>query len=185
MKGEVEAEFLPVRKEILDDLTGKFVSLLETKALHDFFPPPWLEDARLFDLKDPTIWLLNASDEHQASLDGMVAEALSNSLLRENFASMITESILAIYEGSPDDVLLSHSEARPCIEKFPWLLQKCWKGAWSGPILPKTREKLLMVRERAIATEQSLIENRKLKPAILTLLEELEMPAEHEDHASI
>ena len=181
VKAEVEAEFLPVRDEILNELTAKFVSLLETKSLSDFFPPSWLEVSQIFDLKDPTIWLLNASNEHQLSLDAMVARASSNLVLRENLASLITDAILAIYEGSPDDVLLSHSEARPCIEKCPWLLRKCWKGAWSGPLPPKTKGNLLNLRKRAIDTEEGLVGRQDVSSTILDVLTELEVPEDSTD----
>lgn len=175
-KEALEKEFLPVRNEILDDLTNEFTSLLETKQLKDFFPLPWMEAIKLFDLINPTKWLLNARDEDQPSLDALVIKSSDNAVLRENFALLITEAILAIYEDNPDDVLLSHSNARPCIEKHPWMLQKCWKGAWSGPLQEKSSANLLNLRAKAIEVERSLVERSNTNSTILDVLIGLDIP---------
>jgi len=175
-KEALKEEFLPIREEILHELTDEFANFLRSNRLTDQSLPQWLNGSRLFDLADPTRWLLNAKEEEHPSLDALVREASGNDLLRENFAILIMEAILAIYESNPDDVLLSHSNARPCIEKHPWLLPKCWSGAWSGPLAKKTSEKLLELRTNAIDVEKSLIERRNLDPKILDLLNGLPVP---------
>lgn len=77
---------------------------------------------------------------------------------------------MAIYEYNPIDVDLSHSNARPSIEKYPWLLLKCWKGAFSGALPEKTSQKLYSLLEKAINREERLIQDHKLEPKILNTL---------------
>lgn len=175
-KRELEAEFTPVRTEILDDLTKDFMLLLENKNLTEETLPSWIEQSKIFDLIDPTIWLMNATDESQPALDSLVAKASSNSILRSNFATLITDAILAIYEDSPNDIVLAHSKARPCLKTFPWLLPKCWEGAWSGPLPLETENALITLRDKAIAKERDLIDRREEPSSILDMLMQLNPP---------
>ena len=190
-KEVLKKEFLPVREEILNELTGEFADVLRHKRLSEESLPLWLEGSKLFDLGDATRWLVNAKDDKQPSLDALVKEAPGNAMLRENFAILIEKGILVIYENDPDDVLLSHSNARPCIEKHSWLLQKCWRGAWSGYLPEKTSDKLIELRAKAIAVERSLNERQQVDSTILDVLNELSIPNDPvvdpkpEDHRNI
>lgn len=175
-KEALKEEFLPIREEILSELTDEFANFLRSNRLTDQSLPQWLNVSRLFDLADPTRWLLNANEEEQSSLDALVREASGNDLLRENFAILISEAILAIYEYNPDDALLSHSNARPSLETHPWLLPKCWVGAWSGHLSEKLSDKLLELRAKAIEVETDLIKRRNLDSKILDLLSGLPVP---------
>lgn len=172
-KDALKNEFLPIRQEILDEFTKDFIDLLETKQLTDDNLPQWMSGLRLFDLCDPTKWLLNATEDQQLSLDTMARNASQNSILRENIAGLITNSILAIYSDNPDDALLSHSNARPSIEKYPWLLEKCWKAACSGPLPKKTANRMIELHSKAIAVETSLIDRRGLEPKIFEVFQGL------------
>ena len=175
-KEALKDEFLPVREEILNELTDEFADLLRHERLTEESLPDWLEGSKLFDLGDAARWLVNAKDDKQTSLDALVKEAPGNAMLRDNFAILIAEAILVIYENDPDDVLLSHSNARPRIEKQSWLLQKCWKGAWSGPLPEKTCAKLTELKAKAIAVERSLNERQEVESTILDVLNGLSIP---------
>lgn len=169
----LEDEFLPIRAEILDELTEEFLHLLETNRLTDEILPTWMKGLRLFDLNDPTKWLLNATEE-QPSLDSRVQEASNNLILRENFALLINKAILEIYSDNPDEITLAHSNVRPSIKKYPWLLQKCWRAAFSGSLSNKTTDRMLELRDKAISVESSLIEHRDPDPIILEVLRNLD-----------
>lgn len=179
-KEALKDEFLPVRQEILNELTGEFADLLRHRRLTEESLPSWLEGSRLFDLGDATRWLVNAKDDKQPSLDALVREASSNAMLRENFSILIVEAILEIYENNPDDVLLFRSNARPRIEKQSWLLQKCWKGAWSGSLPEKISDELIKLRSKAIAVEESLNERQSVDSTVLDVLKELSIPDDPE-----
>lgn len=180
-KQALEEEFLPIREEILSELTSEFFESLESTQLTDHTLPHWSKGLRLFDLNDPTRWLLDAKDDEQPSLDALVDKASYNTILRENFTILVTEAILAIYENKPNDVQLSHSSARPNIEKHPWLLQKCWKGALNGSLPEKTSSKLLELRIKAIEVETELVERRNVDTSILDVLNGLVYPENTHD----
>ncbi len=175
-KAALKEEFLPVREEILNELTAEFANILRSNRLTDETLPQWLSKSRLYDLADPTRWLLNAKEDSQPSLDALGKDASGNALLRENFAILISKAILGVYDGYPDDILLYDSHARSHIEKHPWLLSKCWKAAWSGELPEKVATNLNDLRNKAINTEKRLVENRQSDSKILNLLVALESP---------
>lgn len=175
-KGAIKEEFLPVREEILNELTDEFANILRSNRLTDETLPQWLHGSRLFDLADPRRWLLNARDDEQSTLDALVKEASDNAILRENFAIVISKAILGDYNDYPDDLLLHDSKSRSNISQHPWLLPKCWKAAWSGVLPEKVAANLNNLRDKAINTEKRLVENRQSDSKILDILVALESP---------
>lgn len=178
LKDALESEFLPVRDKICSEFTNAFVDLMEKEDLREFFPPPWLNQNKLFSLIDPTIWLLGSEDVAKSTMDYLIGRSARNANLHQNFITLISEALLAIYDSSPDDALLATSAARPSIEKYPWYLEKCWEGAWKIQTSEKPRCKIIELRDKAISIERGLAEGRNAKSTILGILEKLDVPEE-------
>lgn len=173
--GEIAYASSHVIKSIMSKFSASFVKLLKTKSIEVYYPQEWIDGIPWRGLQDPYVWLPRSDGDAVAVLRGLVDDAKSNDILRDNFIWIVRRELLNAFYLSPKDGFREQEAARSAIGQTPWYLEQCWKGAWIKP--PPAREARLLteILDKAKAIEMSVVSHQ----SIYTILERLSTPDSH------